>query len=79
MIPRPAETIYCGDNGNYDRATGALVNEGIYLYPCSVYGSTYLNAKRHNGGANYGFVDGHGKWYSQQAVADDTKLWDADS
>ena len=79
-IPRPAETIYCGDNDNYTRATGALyANGGLYLYGCSVYGSTYSNSIRHNGGGNYGFVDGHAKWFSQQALADDTKLWDADS
>jgi prepilin-type N-terminal cleavage/methylation domain-containing protein/prepilin-type processing-associated H-X9-DG protein len=35
--------------------------QGISAWP-PVYGDLLLDTDRHNGGANYGFLDGHAKW-----------------
>jgi prepilin-type N-terminal cleavage/methylation domain-containing protein/prepilin-type processing-associated H-X9-DG protein len=57
-IAEPAETINIGDlSPRYGSNVGYLV----------LYSQSYL-PELHNGGANYGFVDGHAKWYSKQAV-----------
>ena len=44
--------------------------------PVSV-AATKLSVKRHNGGCNYGFMDGHGKWYQPDSVkcVDNTNCW----
>jgi len=76
-IANPASCIYVGDNDTYTRATGALYSENWWTYPPSVYGTLFLNSKRHNKGGNYAFVDGHVKWYGQQAVSSNAALWDA--
>ena len=77
-IANPSSCIYVGDNDTYQRATPTtLYSENCFLYPCSVYGTTFLNSVRHNEGGNYGFVDGHGKWLGQKAASADATLWDA--
>ncbi len=74
-VNNPASAIYIGDSDIYNRATGALAQQSLYLYSPNVYGASYLCSKRHNDGGNYGFVDGHAKWYSQMAVSSDVALW----
>jgi len=57
-IETPAETINIGDlSPPYGNNVGYLV----------LYSLSYL-PELHNGGANYGFVDGHAKWYGKQSV-----------
>ena len=65
-IPRPAETINIGDEPVSDDASLAGGWRG------------YLSASTlsrlpttHNGGGNYGFVDGHAKWVAPDAVIAD--------
>ena len=44
--------------------------EGTFPYPTGVF----EDWKRHNGGANYAFCDGHVKWYAPEQVADGDNL-----
>lgn len=64
-IERPANTILIGDNtGNCVR----LLSDRCVIPGCGCYSgqspvqSNHLLTDRHNGGANYGFCDGHVKW-----------------
>jgi len=57
-IEQPAETINIGDlSPPYGSGIGYLV----------LYSQSYI-PDLHNEGANYGFVDGHVKWFSEAAV-----------
>ncbi len=57
-IPKPASTIDIADAAtSYLTYRGYLILTGLSYYP-SV----------HNGGGNYGYVDGHAKWGNQQAM-----------
>jgi prepilin-type processing-associated H-X9-DG protein len=62
-IPFPAETINIGDEPLSDNPNWAGGWRG-YLY-CN---SIAMLSTAHNGGANYGFVDGHAKWVTPEAV-----------
>lgn len=55
-ITHPAETIMIGE-----------ILSGVVVYPGDMptYYDPYNAAERHNGGANYGFADGHCKWQSR--------------
>ncbi|HCU35632.1 MAG TPA: hypothetical protein DGT21_09295 [Armatimonadetes bacterium] len=57
-IKKPAETINLADISNYSG------NWQYHLYT----GSTTHTPNLHNDGANYGFCDGHAKWYSQSTI-----------
>ena len=59
-IPYPASTINIGDQYLLDDAHSGRG----YIYLTSQSGYSNL----HNGGGNYGYVDGHAKWGSQQAM-----------
>jgi len=65
-IQMPASTVMMGDgsrNAPYFRgqAPGTCpTNEGISNWGCI--------PARHNDGANFGFCDGHAKWYSYQGM-----------
>jgi len=52
QIQSPADTIVAGDSRN---------NLDYVIAPHAV-GTTYSPEYRHNDGANFGFLDGHGKW-----------------
>ncbi len=65
----PAETIMLGDGqgscSNYLPSTASQTIGCPVCFggnPCSGY-PHYKLADRHNGGGNYGFLDGHAKWY----------------
>jgi len=77
----PAETFLLGDNPD----SGLYGAGGIYIYGPTQYipdGSTATDdpalanvAKRHNGGGNYGFCDGHSKWVSGSDATGKDRLW----
>ncbi len=56
----PAQTILLGDVGT--STSGWLLLIGFLNQPASF-------SQIHNGGGNYAFVDGHGKWVSAQTLA----------
>jgi prepilin-type N-terminal cleavage/methylation domain-containing protein/prepilin-type processing-associated H-X9-DG protein len=61
QVERPSETIMIGD------ATSSLLlapSKESWAYPWD----NYVSWEIHNGGANYGFVDGHAKWMKGQEV-----------
>jgi len=60
-IPEPAQTVNLGDlSPPYGSGVGYLV----------MYVQSYI-PNCHNDGANYSFVDGHAKWYSESGVWND--------
>jgi prepilin-type N-terminal cleavage/methylation domain-containing protein/prepilin-type processing-associated H-X9-DG protein len=65
----PAETILIGDNEDPDARGSSNV---VWLYSTIAVNATYnytgLLSARHNDGANYGFVDGHAKWYARNYI-----------
>ena len=67
QVPAPSSTIMIGDR---DLGCARLLSSRCVVAGCACYSSQhpvqnshYLVA-RHNGGANYGFMDGHAKWYN---------------
>ena len=74
-ITHPAETIVFGD-----KLTGVVIYAPKNDSFKASYTDVYNGDDRHNGGANYGFADGHGKWLSVEeasAVSSNTKYWTA--
>jgi len=75
----PARTIIIGDNPD----TGFWGAHGRYIYgpsqvvkPTDPGGDGFGNvARRHNGGGNYGFCDGHAKWLAASVAAGQDELW----
>ncbi len=63
-VPQPAETFLIAD-----LATPPLGFFIQYRRPTEAEPPRYFAAATHNGGGNYAFVDGHVKWYSQQAIS----------
>ena len=57
-IPKPAETINVGDEAVWEDGWRG------YIYLNSTTGPALV----HNGGGNYGFIDGHAKWVEQRTV-----------
>lgn len=60
----PADTILVGDAEDYEARNQA---DNFFLFSqiaSDQYNNTGLRAKRHNEGANYGYVDGHVKWHT---------------
>ncbi len=78
-VEQPARTIIIGDNPD----TGYWGAAGIYCYgPSQVVKPEDPEqdglgnvSRRHNGGANYGFCDGHAKWLTAATAAQDDELW----
>jgi prepilin-type N-terminal cleavage/methylation domain-containing protein/prepilin-type processing-associated H-X9-DG protein len=80
QIEQPSETIIIGDNpdiGDYGDAS-------YYIYGpdqrddsgASTNNPAEANvAKRHNGGGNYGFCDGHSKWLNASTATAEDRLW----
>jgi len=68
-IAQPAELIIIGDSG-----PGHQIS---YMPNTLGFVRTDEGATRHNGGANYGFADGHVKWLKPTAITDrlDRCLW----
>lgn len=68
----PSELIYLVDASNmnccnlYDTYVAAASRVRYWGY-CQ---------RRHNGGANVGFMDGHAKWVSEGALLDNKEWWD---
>ena len=60
-LARPSFTILTGDGGDGTENTNARFNRN-FLPP------NYAPARRHLGGANYSFADGHVKWLLPQNV-----------
>jgi len=61
--PGPAQTVMIADND-------ISQSSKRWLYRTT-------REERHNGGDNYGFVDGHAKWLKPDAV-NNSDMWDAD-
>lgn len=56
-------------------ATTVLLGHGNYTLPyfefaqgCIIQAAYYYRTRVHNDGGNYGFCDGHAKWYKPQSV-----------
>jgi len=80
MVKEPAECIILGDNPS----TGQYAaNSTLYIYgptqssnTATVTPGDIINTcRRHNGGGNYAFVDGHAKWLSAEDAAAQDRLW----
>jgi len=79
-VSQPAETIIIGDNPD----TGDYGDGSLFIYGPSqrdTSGSATSDpsvanvAKRHNGGGNYGFCDGHSKWLNAATATGEDRLW----
>ena len=63
-IPFPSETINIGEEPVSDNpSTGGGWRGYLHTSPASLVPTT------HNGGGNYGFVDGHAKWLTAEVVS----------
>jgi len=79
QVQQPAETILIGDNPD-DGYWGAGWQ---YIYgPTQVVNATDPEqdgvgnvSRRHNGGGNYAYCDGHAKWLSCRDAAAQDRLW----
>ncbi len=78
-IAKPAETVFICDSNNYvayyyNRSSRFTSNLANGWDPDNPGGGAGL---RHNEGSNYGFVDGHAKWYKGTTVIGwGTTMWD---
>ncbi len=73
QVTKPADTIIIGDDpdvpSRYDGNTAwPFQADNYYLYPTETTVGYYL-ARRHAGGGNYAFVDGHVKFLKADGVA----------
>jgi len=76
-LSRPSQCFIIQDSATdgdcNNPKTGVERNQGFYAGYCAVCGgcgyftNTTASTKRHNGGGNAGFADGHAKWYSASA------------
>ena len=64
-IPEPTETICIGDCSSPALRGSTYSGNGRYVI---AYSASYMPV-HHSGGGNFGFVDGHVKWYYHKAVA----------
>ncbi|MCE5238530.1 DUF1559 domain-containing protein [bacterium] len=66
QFPVPAETFLLGD----------VVTDTYYTAPLlSYYPALTRFTTTHNGGGNYGFVDGHAKWMSRESGLGSARLY----
>ncbi len=59
-----AATINCGDGPD-----GAPLSSHLSALPPAALTNSNSFAQRHLGGANYGFVDGHVKWFKPEKIS----------
>jgi len=74
-IKQPAETILIADNpdaGQYGAGSRYAYGPTQVSPPADGIGNV---PRRHNGGGNYGFCDGHCKWLSGADAAGQDRLW----
>jgi prepilin-type processing-associated H-X9-DG protein len=75
-IQEPADTIAVGEcarPGNWSGTHGYSGNQRAM--PGQLFALVRIGHTRHNGGANYIFVDGHAKWYRIEATLVPKWLW----
>ena len=62
-IKKPSELVFVGD-GLVNTSSKQLVScLGAHMCGAQEYGGAWKNGKRHNGGSNFCFGDGHAKYY----------------
>jgi prepilin-type N-terminal cleavage/methylation domain-containing protein/prepilin-type processing-associated H-X9-DG protein len=71
QIPRPSERILLGDKWGHDPRVSPTNRTG----GCNGWHPSYAWNGHHNEGTNYGFLDGHAKWYRYPTVF--IVYWDA--
>ena len=74
-IPFPQTTISVFDMTFFDQSMALGIDYCRYTTPCSTTGLE-VGFRRHNGGANYLFVDGHVKWLPPEPVHYGTEIYD---
>ena len=68
QIKEPSTTVFLGDSMINYTATPILISGlGAHMLGAQEWGGTIKNAKRHNGGSNFCFVDGHAKFYKSNS------------
>jgi prepilin-type N-terminal cleavage/methylation domain-containing protein/prepilin-type processing-associated H-X9-DG protein len=76
-IEAPAEVILLGEmpeGGSSHRVCPPYHTDSEHCRPITMNDGDKL----HNGGANYGFFDGHAKWYRVQQTLAPSNLWSLD-
>ena len=75
MIAKPSEAIAFGERSDNPVTCGYAVCQALtysdtsFPYPpAATCFWPHLQPDRHNGGANYTFLDGHAKWYKPEAT-----------
>jgi len=78
-IEQPAGTIIIGDNpdpGYWGAGNQYIYGPSQVVKPTDPEQDGLGNvARRHNGGGNYGFCDGHAKWLNASTAANEDDLW----
>jgi prepilin-type N-terminal cleavage/methylation domain-containing protein/prepilin-type processing-associated H-X9-DG protein len=80
MINYPAETIFFGDISPYPSGKNEiflLIQDANVSTPAIIQTNMTYTPSLHNGGANYGFSDGHVKWLKQDAAYAQRIMFDA--
>ncbi len=80
MINYPAETIFFGDISPYPSGRNEiflLIQDANVSTPAIIQTNMTYTPSLHNGGANYGFADGHAKWMKQDAAYAQRIMFDA--
>ncbi|MCE5241187.1 DUF1559 domain-containing protein [bacterium] len=62
-VQLPAEHIAFADSRPVPSSTPGIISDSVQVYP-----SDYYPDFRHNGGANFAFVDGHSKWFGRSVL-----------
>lgn len=66
QVERPGSTVIIGDSKDADDTFQAYQNQ--YLYESEMAGGVNIRPKRHSGGGNYLFLDGHIEWMTPKQV-----------
>ena len=79
-VHQPADTILLGDNpdsGSYGAASLFIYGPQQYDPSGAATNDPSLSnvARRHNGGGNYAFCDGHSKWLNAATATAEDRLW----
>lgn len=83
QLTKPADTILLGDNPdqNYWGANAVYAYGPVQCEQTTCSGAGDLDpkisnvARRHNGGGNYCFADGHSKWVEASKATMDVAIW----